>query len=61
MSKTTERHAAKMRCANIEIQRRKLWRELHRKQDAGELTAREVAQFKADFCSARRSDKKLAS
>jgi hypothetical protein len=61
MSQRTEQHAAKMRCANTETQRRKLWRELHRKQDAGELTGREVAQFKQEFWDTRREDKKIAS
>lgn len=61
MRKTLEAHAAKMRCANTEIQRRKLWRELHRKQDAGELTAREVARAQALFWEGRREDKQRAS
>jgi hypothetical protein len=60
MSQRTEQHAAKMRCANTETQRRKLWRELHRKQDAGELSGREVANAKAAFWEARRTDKELA-
>ena len=54
-----ERHAASMRCLNAEIQRKKLWANLHRKQDRGELTAKEAKQMKDQFWAGLHSDLKL--